>query len=394
MTPRSPRRRANGEGSVRKLPSERYQWRLTLGWAADGRQLTKCGTEPTRTAAAKALAAAITDRDRGLLPDPNAMTVERWLRSWLPLARRKLAPATHANYVHLAERHIYPVLGHLLLQGLKPSHVRELYTGLVDRGYSKSVLRQVRAILRGALHDALLDEIVHRNVAELAQLPQAKPEREGRALHATETRVFLAQAMTHRLGVIFEVAVATGLRRGELCGLRWAFVNLELGTIQVRENLPMVGGRPTPGLLKTKSSLRDVPLAPETLSLLQVHRARQIEERAALGLPFDPGEHVFTRPDGSRLNPDHITKLARAIARKAGLGSVRLHDLRHTNTSLLLRHRVPPEIVSRQLGHSRVEFTLNRYRHIFADEGRAHAVGLTDLLNPAPRPTPSIQGAI
>ncbi|BDP42586.1 site-specific integrase [Deinococcus aetherius] len=384
MTPRVRGRRANGEGTIRKLPSGNYQWRLTLGKAPNGRQLTKCGTEPTRTAAAKALAAAITDRNRGLLPDMNVMTVEQWLRSWLPLARSKLAPTTHANYVHLAERHIYPVLGPVTLQGLKPSHVREFYTGLVEQGYSKSVLRQVRAILCGALHDALLDEIVHRNVAELAQLPQAKPEREGRALHATETQVFLAQARTHRLGVVFEVAVATGLRRGELCGLRWAFVDLELGTIQVRENLPVVGGRPTPGPLKTKTSLRDVPLAPETLALLQAHRARQIEERAALGLPFDPEGHVFTRPDGSRLNPDHLTKLTQTIARQAGLGSVRLHDLRHTNTSLLLRHRVPPEIVSRQLGHSRVEFTLNRYRHIFADEGRAHAIGLSDLLAPTP----------
>lgn len=381
MTPRARQRRANGEGSIRKLNSQRHQWRLTLGWSADGRQLVKSGTEATRALAGRALAAAIADRDRGLLPPPNAITVEHWVRCWLQQSHSRLAPSTHANYAHLAERHIFPALGHVPIQTLKPSQVRELYTRLIEQEYSKSVLRQVRAVLRGALHDALLDEIVSRNVAELAQLPQAKREREGRALTATETQAFLAQARSHRLGIVFEVAIAAGLRRGELCGLRWAFVDLECGTIRVRENLPVVRGRPTPGPLKTLTSIRDVPLAPETLALLQAHWAHQIEECLARGRAFDPEGYVFTRPDGSRLNPDYVTKLTSKHAQAAGLGRVRLHDLRHTNTTLLLRHRVPPEVVSRQLGHSRVDFTLNRYRHVFADEGRAHAVGLSTLLS-------------
>lgn len=374
------RRRANGEGCApRQLPSGAWQWRITLGFT-QGKQVTKSGTAPTRSAAARAMAQAIAARDQGLLPLPNAVTVEQWVRRWLRGVRVQLALSTQNNYQHLAEKHLFPVLGEVPVQALRPAQVREAYARLAEGGYSASVLRQVRAVLSGALRDAVLEELVPRNVAEHVPLPPCKAPAAGRALSAPETRAFLAQASSHPLGVLFEVAVATGLRRGELCALRWTFVDLETGTLQVRENLPVVGGRAAPGRPKTGASVRDVPLAPETWALLQAHRDAQAAGRAALGLPPCPDGFVFCGARGERLHPQQVTRLTRQLAAAAGLGRVRLHDLRHTHTDLQLQRGVPVEVVSRQLGHARVDVTLNRYRHVQAREARRYALGLSELL--------------
>ncbi|WP_027482377.1 tyrosine-type recombinase/integrase [Deinococcus pimensis] len=380
MTAQRKPRRPNGAGSEpRKLNSGHYNWRFTAGWDSNNKQISISGTERTKRDAYHAMAIAMADFQRGHLATPKALTLEPWIRHWLTTAQPRLAPKTHANYTHLAQRHLYPSLGCTRLQALKPSDIRVFYATLVEQGYSRSVLRQLRALLRGSLRDALLDEIIPRNVADLVPLPVAKAEREGRALTPVETRTFLAQAHTHRLGVLFEVSVTTGLRRGEICALRWEFVDLDRGVLKVRENLPVIGGRATLGSPKTNASLRDVPLASETVALLKQHRAQQDQEYLDGGW-LAPPEYVFTRPDGTRLNPEYITRLTRRIAKAAGLGKVRLHDLRHTNTSLLLRGGVPVEVVSRQLGHARVGFTLDRYRHVYEDEHHTHAKGLTELL--------------
>lgn len=303
------------------------------------------------------------------------MTVEQWLRQWLNVKRAELALTTHANYKHLIDRHILPTLGDKRVQVLKPSDLRELYAQLVERGYAKSTVRQVSVILSCALQDALYDEIVVRNVAQFAPLPNTKAPEKARALDVPEVRQFLAVARSHHLGVLFEVALATGLRRGEICALKWRCVDLNSGTLLVRENLPVVNGRPVPGPLKTEASARDIPLAAETVALLRDHYERQ-----ALYAPHAES-FVFTNPDGSFVNPNTLSRWTRQLAVNAGLGRVRFHDLRHTHASLLLRRGVPVEVVSRHLGHTNVAFTLSRYRHVYADEGRVHAVGLSALLS-------------
>ncbi|GGR53151.1 site-specific integrase [Deinococcus seoulensis] len=372
------KRRENGEGCVKKLPSGSYRWQVTLGFDDQGKQLLKSGTEKTKKDADRARVQAVADQQRGLLPVPSQIRLAEWLPRWLELKRPNLAPKTLANYAYVIERHLGPLLGHRRLQDLKPSEVRGAYVKLADQGFSKSLLHQVRVILRQALQEALLDEIVSRNVAEVARLPNFKRSRTARALDAREVTVFLKAAQHHRLGLLFEFVIASGLRRGEVCALKWAHIDLDKGLLRVRENLTVVNGQATLGTPKTESGVRDLHLAPETVALLR----RQWTAQQTQGLTT--AEHVFTGADGRRLYPDSLTKLAGRLARQAGLGAVRFHDLRHTYASLMLSMGVPMEVVSEKLGHSRPSTTADIYRHVFLEEHEQHTFALGDLLTPRP----------
>ena len=372
------KRRTNGQGSVRQLPSGTFRWQITLGFDKDGKQILKYGVAESRPLAERAKSQAVADRDRGLLPMPSRVTLNDWLPKWLDGKALNLAPKTIANYRYLTERHLKPLLGEKRLQDLKPSDVRSAYQALVQRGYSRSLLHQVRVILKGALHEALLDELVSRNVAEVARLPSFKRTRVARALDQEEARRFLEVACEQRLGVLFEFVIATGLRRGEVCALSWKNVDLNAGILRVRENLTVVNGQATLGVPKTESGVRDLHLAPETIELLRRHHEQQAAE-----LRF-ASPHVFTNRAGARLYPDSLTKISGRIAVKAGLGSVRFHDLRHTYASLMLSQGVPMEVVSEKLGHSRPSTTADIYRHIYLEEHERHTIALTELLTPAP----------
>ena len=385
------KRRTNGQGSVRQLPSGTFRWQITLGFCPDGKQILKYGVAESRQLAERAKSQAVADRDRGLLPMPSRITLNDWLPKWLDGKALNLAPKTIANYRYLSERHLKPLLGEKRLQDLKPSDVRSAYQALAQKGFSRTLLHQVRVILKGALHEALLDEVVSRNVAEVARLPSFKRTRAARALDQEEARRFLGVAHEQRLGVLFEFVIATGLRRGEVCALSWKNVDLDAGILRVRENVTVVNGRATLGAPKTESGIRDLHLALETVTLLRQHLARQTSELAF------PSPHVFTNRAGVRLYPDSLTKISGRIAVKAGLGTVRFHDLRHTYASLMLSQGVPMEVVSEKLGHSRPSTTADIYRHIYLEEHERHTLALTELLTPAPlrirsaaRPGPAI----
>lgn len=372
------KRRTNGQGSIRQLPSGTYRWQITLGFDQDGKQLLKYGVAESRSLAERAKSQAVADRDRGLLPMPNRITLNDWLPKWLDGKELNLAPKTIANYRYLTQRHLSPLLGAKRLQELKPSDVRSAYHTLAQQGFSRSLLHQVRVILKGALQEALLDEIVARNVAEVARLPSFKRTKAARALSPDEARQFLATAHQQRLGVLFEFVIATGLRRGEVCALQWRHLDLDAGMLRVRENLTVVNGKATLGAPKTESGSRDLHLAPETLQLLRQHRTRQAAELTL------PSAYVFTNRAGERLYPDSLTKISGRIASSSGLGHVRFHDLRHTYASLMLSQGVPMEVVSEKLGHSRPSTTADIYRHIYLEEHERHTIALTELLTPLP----------
>jgi integrase len=212
----------------------------------------------------------------------------------------------------------------------------------------------------------------------MVRLPPTKAAGKGRALTPEEIQAFLAHARHHVLGPLFELALVTGLRRGELCALNWRHVDFDQALLHVTDNVPVVKGRPQRGAPKTEAGLRSMPLALETMTFLRLHQASQVQ----FGWPKLADSPLFTTARGERPHPDSVTKVMRQLALESGLGRVTVHDLRHTHTSLRRRQNVPVEIVSRQVGHANVAFTLQRYRHTYSDEERAYTQGLTELLAP------------
>jgi integrase len=305
------------------------------------------------------------------------------LQRWSREKAKEISPKTRENNRRQITKYIAPTLGHLRLQKLKPGDIHRFYSALAAQ-YGDSLLRQVRTILVQAFDAAVLDEVLLRNPAKGIRLPRGQESGEtSRALDPDEVRAFLNAADSHPLSVLPELLILTGLRRSEACGLRWDHLDLEQGLLSVQERVAMVEGRPMLGPLKTRASLRTVPLAPSTVALLQRWRAEQTRRHAALKISTE-NNRVFTNINGGPLHPDALSRLVSNLGRDAHLGRVRCHDLRHTFASLHLARGVPAEVVQVWLGHASVTVTLDVYRHILPHEHGRHVAGLEQLLDQGP----------
>jgi integrase len=217
--------------------------------------------------------------------------------------------------------------------------------------------------------------MVARNVAEDAEAPKRlRPNAPFRAWNAQQLQAFLTTARTYRLFPAFWLAANTGMRRSELLGLRWADIDLASSQISISRALISVGYvlHDSPG--KTRSARRPIDLDEVTVAVLRTwHAVREGEA----GTPVEPDGHVFASPTGRPIHPDAFSKTFERIVATAGVPRLRLHDLRHTHASLLLKERVPIKVVSERLGHATPGFTMATYQHVLpgmqADAARVFA---------------------
>lgn len=228
-------------------------------------------------------------------------------------------------------------------------------------------------------------ELIHRNVAEVVK-PEGKKNplnaKASTAWTAEEASTFLAFARTNRLYALFYLMLCLGLRRGEALGLRWANINLETGHMKIVESITTVDGSIIETTPKTEKSKRTLKLPFDVVALLKDHQEKQRLEHQALNL--NPAKDwVFTSLKCTPVNPGKIDGVLNRIAKEASVRRIRVHDLRHTYTSLARRQGVNLEVVSARLGHSRSSFTADVYRHTFEDEMDAGAISLKSLLSPA-----------
>jgi integrase len=196
-----------------------------------------------------------------------------------------------------------------------------------------------------------------------------------------ELGAFLDHAAGHRLGVLFEVLAMTGLRRGEVVGLRWGDVSLEKRVLWVRQAVVQVGYETVVGQPKTSSGEdRRVDLDAATAGSLIAHRLQQDVEKAAFGAAYEDHDLVFAREDGSYLKPEVVSKTFQALVAEAGLRRVRLHDLRHGQASIMLAAGVDMTVVSKRLGHSGIRITSDTYTHLLDGVGRQAAEAAAALV--------------
>jgi len=236
-----------------------------------------------------------------------------------------------------------------------------------------STVRRVHATLRSALSDAKRRRLISYNPAVDVALPKTSRPKV-RPWEPGELGKFLDHAASDRLGVLFEVMAASGLRRGEACGLRWADVDLERGRLVVRQQVVVIGHELRFGPPKTASGdARVVDLDDGTVGALLGHRLAQDTERAEWGQAYADHGLVFARENGEPLHPETVTKRFGKLAAGAGLRAVRLHDLRHGQASLMLAAGVPLAVVSKRLGHSSVSITSDTYSHLLEGVGREAA---------------------
>jgi integrase len=207
---------------------------------------------------------------------------------------------------------------------------------------------------------------LNRNPAALAVKPKQRSAGsvEMKTWTAAEVRRFLDHVREDRLFPAWRLAASTGLRRGELLGLRWQDVDLDIGRVSVRQTLTTVGNKVAFGEPKTARGKRNIAVDGVTISALRTWRACQAQERLAFGQAWHDTGLVFSREDGSLIHPDALSFWFDRHVRAAAVPRIRFHDLRHTHATLALQAGVPAKVVSERLGHATVAFTLDVYSHV------------------------------
>jgi len=365
------------------------------GEHVERRQMTRFGYA-TKKEAEKALAEVLDANARGLAVAVNNMTVATFLSDWLAgRIADGLRPTTAASYQAHFNNYFIPQLGHLRLRELRPHHV-ELALRMVqtDRDMRPATLRRVHASLRSALGAAVKLRLIPTNPAVGVSMPSvSRPH--VRPWEPEELGRFLDHADHDELGAALHLLAATGLRRGECLGLRWADVDLDKSRLFVRQQVVTLTadfsrpcdqcrgdhGRLAFGRPKTSSGEdRIVDLDPHTVGVLLAHRLRQDTLRAGIGNVYQDHDLVFPRPDGVPLHPDRLSDRFTELVDEIGLRRIRLHDLRHGQASLMLAAGVNIVLVSKRLGHSSVAITSDTYTHLLPGVGSEAAARAWSLV--------------
>jgi integrase len=318
------------------------------------------------------LNAAREEKRRGTLVIAPQQTVTQYLAYWLEhTVKDAVRPRTYERYEAIVRLHIVPVFGKVKLQALTPQHVQTLKSKKLKEGLSPTTVSAIHEMLHKALDDAIKMGLLARNVCDVVSPPR-KEHKEINPLTPDEARKLLKVAKGHPQEALFVLALATGMRRGELLGLKWQDVNLAEGTLQVRRilgRLPTQMGKDRGDLYiesepKTKSSRRNIVLAGFALEALRQHRIRQEEVRRLAGDLWEDHDYVFCTSLGKHLDPGYgVLVQLKMLLKKAGLPEIRFHDLRHSAATLLLSNGVHPKVVQEILGHSEISMTMDIYSH-------------------------------
>lgn len=350
-------RRGHGEGTKHRRSDGRWEWRLTL---PDGERRSFYGK--TEREARDKKNAALLAIERGEAITSASPTVAAWVQTWLDASAERVRPSTLAMYRRVLTLHVVPRLGRVKLRDLTAAQVNRSLAGMVADGLAPSTANRVRGVLRAALADAQRQGIVTRNAASLATPRREAGERVA-PYTPEEARQLIARSREERYGPLLTVALATGLRLGELLALRWEQVDLDARTLRVVATLTWEGTTPVYGPPKSASSRRTVRLTGVALDGLRRARAMVATWRLAFRDWQDHGL-VFPTMKGTPQHAGNVTPRCQDVMRRAGVPVKRFHDLRHFFASTMLAEGVDMYVVKEMLGHSTISTTVDIYGHL------------------------------
>jgi integrase len=366
-------KRGVGDGGLDQRGPD--QWRLR--WRVGHRRYTKTIHGPKRAAQAE-LRRLLAEVEAGTAVDPSNVTVAEYLHGWLD-GDCDLSPKTLERYRQLAERQIIPHLGATLLQKLRPAQIHDWHRILLQSGgvggrpLSARTVGHARRVLHRGLERAMRLELTSRNVANVVPAPRVEAG-EPEILTAEQITDVLTKLANHPLHPIVVLALGTGMRRGEICGLAWGCVDVDGATLRVERSLEETEGGLRLKSPKTRHGRRTISLPGNVIDVLREHRRRQVELRLQLGLGR-PGANdlVFTLFDGSPYPPDKLSRDWLRITTSRKLPRVMFHALRHSHVSALIAAGLDVVTVSQRIGHASPAITLRVYAHKFSSSDAAAA---------------------
>jgi len=381
-------KRANGHGSLQKRGT-RWVAALTLGRDEHGKLRRVVRTFDTEHDAHTWMQQH-THRPSSPAPTtldtahPDVLSLHAYLHEWLAIKRHHVTEKTWRDYERIVRHHLLPSpLSPLSLSTLRPLHIERLLLTQLAAGRSTATVFVVLRIVKLALSQAVDWGLLPYNPAARVRAPR-RSRQELNVWTPAQVEVFLrtCQRQHPRWYALFYLALTTGMRRGELLGLHWGDVDLERGELLVRCSLVQCGARAVMNEPKTRASRRRILLAPDTVRVLNEHQDRQQSEqhRWKSRGPQEVGL-VFPSTVGRFQLPCILTKIFHRLLDRADVPRIRIHDLRHTSASLLVRQGVPIKAVAERLGHTDASLTLRVYTHLYDEQRRAAALPLDVLLS-------------
>ena len=373
---------AKGDG-ITKRKDGRYMARYTVQTPDGPKRKTIYGKKYKEVE--KKLNEARANADKGLVFDADNLKAGEWMDSWLrdclkPLvAAGKMAHSTYVRTEGIVNNHLKPALGHRKLKDLTRVEVRRLYNEKSETLSARSV-DYIHATLQMSLSQAVRDDLITRNVAVGERPRSSRNRKEAKALSPAQVKALLMAARGTRNEALYVVAVHTGLRQGELLGLKWTDIDLDAGKLSVRRSLKVTEDGLGFGPPKNKASRRSVPLNKTAVAALRAHRLRQNEER--LRSPeWRNADIVFPSRVGGPTYRNNLYRLEyKPLLERAGLAGdgFTFHSLRHTFATALFMRREHPKVVQSLLGHSSITQTMDTYSHLMDGVGGDAVDGLDE----------------
>jgi integrase len=317
------------------------------------------------------------------LVEPTRITIGEYMAEWLAATRSRVSDDLSASgwrdYEIHVRRHIVPGIGDVPLQALDRNRVKAFYGWVQDGNTSKGgrrpspkTVHNIHLTLHRALEDAVDDALIARNSAAGAR-SAPKSNQEMLTWNEDELRGFLESVADDRLYPLWQLTAMSGMRRGEVLGLKWPDLDFRASTVTINRQWK----RGEKGLVlappKTDRGRRTIDIDAETISALKEWRRAQLVERVAYEGEWQDSGFIFTRKDGRPHDVDVVSQRFDRLVSRLEFPPVRYHDLRHTHATLMLSIGVPPHVVSMRLGHTSVAFTLQQYAHVLPQQ-QAEAV--------------------
>lgn len=354
----SRKKRGQNQGSVSIRKDGTYQAQISV----DGKRKSKYFK--TKKEAQVWLTDTLYQIQNGMFNSGPQITVSECLEQWLVASKDSIRPKTHIQYCQIVEQHINPFLGKVKLSDLRPEMIQALYNQKTNSGTGSRTVRLTHSVLHVALNQALKLGLIYRNPSDAVKRPKLI-KAEMKVLDENQARSLLIAAKGNRLEALYKLELTTGLREGEILGLKWSDLNWESHQLNIQRQLQRISGI---GLQfaepKSAAGRRMILLGSDTIEYLKVHSSKQHLERTFAGDSWQENDLIFPCSKGTALDPRNLFRQFKLLLKRAKLPDIRFHDLRHTAATLMLRQGVSIKVVQERLGHSDASMTLNVYSHV------------------------------
>ena len=377
------KRRSNGEGNIRKRKDGRWEGRYTAGHDPEtGKQIFKNVLGKTQAEVKEKLKKALEEAKKIDFTRIGKYTVEMWMDEWFEnVCKIKVRASSHQTYRGYIDHHIAPYIGDIPLEKLSTMDLQKLYRKLMtkgrveriesekqSKGLSAKTARNINQVISSAMDFAVAQKIISVNPCKAVALPKVE-HKEMKTIPAEQLEAFLREAKETGVYEMYYIELATGLRRGELLGLKWQDIDWKNGIIKVRRQVARVDGEIVEAPLKTKNSYRAVTISQQAIEVLKTQKTKANDE------------YVFPSPNGGPISPDSVNNMLKRVLARAGIPKVRFHDLRHTFATIALQNGVDIKTVSGMLGHFSAGFTLDTYAHVTTSAQKEAAETMGNILN-------------